>query len=87
MAHRYYKYVRQEMLKNFQAGTGCRGVPMSLPRLVELVRACACVQGYVLGLFIEDRLLRRACVAVAPRACMSITMRTLHVTTRVCSHW
>lgn len=41
MVRRYYKYVRQEMLKNFQAGTGCRGVPMSLPRLVELVRACA----------------------------------------------
>ena len=41
MVCRYYKYVRQEMLKNFKAGTSCRGVPMSLPRLVELVRACA----------------------------------------------
>ena len=38
---RYYKYVRQEMLKNFSTGTGTRGVPMALPRLVELVRARA----------------------------------------------
>ncbi|KAK9840915.1 hypothetical protein WJX81_000140 [Elliptochloris bilobata] len=35
---RYFKYVRQEMLKNFSTGTGSCSMPMALPRLVELVR-------------------------------------------------
>ena len=35
---RYFHYVRQEMLKNFASGTQTCGMPMTLPRLVELVR-------------------------------------------------
>ena len=40
-ARRYFHYVRQEMLKNFAAGTQTCGMPMTLPRLVELARARA----------------------------------------------
>ena len=71
MLCRYYKYVRQEMLKNFKAGTGCRGVPMSLPRLVELVRGCACeyIRKFLVVdiIPIGDWLPRGAHVAAAPR--------------------
>ena len=38
---RYFKYVREEMLKNFSTGTLACSMPMALPRLVELVRTRA----------------------------------------------
>lgn len=41
---RYFHYVRQEMLKNFASGTQTCGMPMTLPRLVELVRASRSAQ-------------------------------------------
>ena len=38
---RYFKYVREEMLKNFSTGTQACSMPLALPRLVELVRTRA----------------------------------------------